>query len=290
LAKAAAGADLIFNAWNPPYSDWAGDGARPDGAGHRGGKGQHGAAVMIPGNVYVFGQDMPPVLSPNTPHAATNTARAYPGGDGGGLSASGVKTVILRAGDFLDTEASGNWFDRIIAAKIGKGRLSYPGPLDQDACTGPTCPIWRRPSPGSPIGLDDLPTFTDLTFPGYAMTGRNLAAACEAALGRSLIAQTMSWLPIQVARPFWAEAKHLIEMRYLWERPHRVDGAALDGAAARPDPDARWRTPCAGCPGPACRLEREIDPDQPVIRGRRRRFGGDAELRLLPRPEDAGAA
>jgi hypothetical protein len=30
-----------------------------------------GAAVMIPGNVYVFGRDLPEVLTPDTPHAAT---------------------------------------------------------------------------------------------------------------------------------------------------------------------------------------------------------------------------
>jgi hypothetical protein len=39
----------------------------------------NGAAVMIPGNVYVFGQDMPRSFHPNTPHAATNTARADQG-------------------------------------------------------------------------------------------------------------------------------------------------------------------------------------------------------------------
>jgi hypothetical protein len=72
------------------------------------------------------------------------------------------------------------------------------------------------------------------------MTGEELAAACEAALGRSLTLGRMSWLPVQVARPFWAEAKHLLEMRYLWERPHHVDGAALD----RVLPDRR-QTPVA---------------------------------------------
>jgi hypothetical protein len=58
LAEAAAGADLIFNAWNMAYSHWArtipGLTAQVIEAARA-----TGAAVMIPGNVYVFGQDLP---------------------------------------------------------------------------------------------------------------------------------------------------------------------------------------------------------------------------------------
>jgi nucleoside-diphosphate-sugar epimerase len=99
--------------------------------------------------------------------------------------ASGVKTVILRAGDFLDTEASGNWFDRIIAAKIGKGRLSYPGPLDRMHAWA-YLPDLADAFAGLADRLDALPSSPISPFPGYAMTGAELSAACEAALGRSL--------------------------------------------------------------------------------------------------------
>jgi nucleoside-diphosphate-sugar epimerase len=236
LAKAAAGADLVFVGWNTAYSDWArtipGLTAQVIEAARA-----NGAAVMIPGNVYVFGQDMPPVLSPNTPHAATNTLGRIRVEMEAAYRTSGVKTVILRAGDFLDDQASGNWFDRIIAAKISKGRLSYPGPLDQ-VHTWAYLPDLAEAFAGLADRLDTLPEFTDLTFPGYAMTGAELSAACEAALGQSISLSTMSWLPIHIARPFWAEAKYILEMRYLWSRPHRVDGTALD--ALLPN---RTRTP-----------------------------------------------
>jgi nucleoside-diphosphate-sugar epimerase len=226
LAEAADGAELIFNAWNPPYSQWRetvpGLTAQVINAAK-----SSGAAVMIPGNVYVFGRDMPPVLTPQTPHTATNPLGRIRVDLEAAYRNSGVKTVILRAGDFLDTEASGNWFDRIIAAKIAKGRLSYPGPLDLMHAWA-YLPDLAEALAGLADRLPELPQVTDLTFPGYAMTGEELAAACEAALGRSLSLGRMSWLPIQVVRPFWAEAKHLIEMRYLWERPHRLDGTALD--------------------------------------------------------------
>ncbi|MCF6316055.1 MAG: hypothetical protein L3J30_07185 [Marinosulfonomonas sp.] len=34
---------------------------------------------------------------------------------------SGVRTIILRAGDFIDTQASGNWFDKVMTPKLDKG-------------------------------------------------------------------------------------------------------------------------------------------------------------------------
>jgi nucleoside-diphosphate-sugar epimerase len=184
LSEAAQGADLIFNAWNPPYSQWQatvpGLTAQVIAAARA-----TGAVVMIPGNVYVFGRDLPEVLTPDTPHAAAHPLGRIRVEMEAAYRASGVKTVILRAGDFLDTEASGNWLDRIIAAKIGKGRLSYPGPLDRMHAWA-YLPDLADAFAGLSDRLDALPTFTDLAFPGYAMTGEELSAACEAALGRSL--------------------------------------------------------------------------------------------------------
>jgi nucleoside-diphosphate-sugar epimerase len=194
---------------------------------------------MIPGNVYVFGRDLPEVLTPDTPHAAAHPLGRIRVEMEAAYRASGVKTVILRAGDFLDTEASGNWFDRIIAAKIGKGRLSYPGPLDRMHAWA-YLPDLADAFAGLSDRLDALPTIHRSRFPRLRHDRGGIAAACEAALGRSLTLGRMSWLPVQIARPFWAEAKHLIEMRYLWERPHHVDGAALD----RVLPDRR-QTPVA---------------------------------------------
>lgn len=225
LPQAALGTDLIVNGWNPSYSDWADqvpvftrqiiDAAKASGA-----------AVLIPGNVYVFGEDLPEVIGPETPHRATNHLGQIRRQMEDAYRQAGVKTMILRAGDFIDSEASGNWFDKIIIANLAKGRISYPGPMDQSH-TWTFLPDMAEAGARLAGKLDDLPTFSDLMFEGYTLTGTELAQAIESATGRSLKAKTMSWLPIQLARPFWAEAKHLIEMRYLWRRPHRGDGTAL---------------------------------------------------------------
>ena len=41
----------------------------------------------------------------------------------------GMRAIVLRAGDFFGG-GSGSWFDLVIAKEIGRGRLTYPGPLD----------------------------------------------------------------------------------------------------------------------------------------------------------------
>ena len=246
LNDMAQGADLIVNAWNPPYSKWAEEVPGMTCAVITAAK-VSGAAVMIPGNIYVHGQDLPAVLSPTTPHRATHPLGKIRREMEDAYRASGIKTVILRAGDFLDTEASGNWFDMIIAAKIAKGRISYPGPLDRLHAFA-FLPDLADAGAGLADRLDDLATVTEVTFDGYTLTGSELAAALSRAVDRPVWAKQMSWLPIRVARPFWADAKSLLEMRYLWQRPHQVDGSALDELVpdAQITPmDEALRTACA---------------------------------------------
>ncbi len=257
LTEAARGADVIVNAWNPPYTDWARtlpDLTRRVIAAAR----ASGATVLIPGNVYVFGAGAPARLAEDTPHAARNPLgrlrvemeRAY--------REAGVRTIVLRAGDFLDTEASGNWFDRIITAKLGKGRFVYPGRLNAPHAWA-FLPDLARAAVALAAMRDRLARFEDVAFPGYALTGRELGEAVQAALGRPVRITRMAWLPLWLAAPFWAMGRKLLEMRYLWNKPHWLDGGRL--AALLPDFEP---TPLDQAMRSA--LQRHIHPDQPVAR------------------------
>lgn len=243
LRDAAHGADLIVNAWNPPYSRWKVEVPKLTQLVIEAAQAS-GAAVMIPGNIYVYGEDLPPVLSPLTPHQATHGLGKIRRSMEAAYRDAGVKTIILRAGDFLDTEASGTWFDRVIAAKISKGRFSYPGPLDK-AHTWAYLPDLAEVAAQLADQLETLPQYLDLLFEGYTLTGSEMAAILERALGRAVCAKPMAWLPIQLARPFWREARYLLEMRYLWQRPHSIDGSALaerlPGFTATPVEEALYR-------------------------------------------------
>ena len=69
----------------------------------------------------------------------------------------------------------------------------------------------------------------------------------------------MSWLPLQLLSPFWAMAKGLLEMRYLWNKPHHLDGTRfrqlLPDFAATPLDEALQAA-----------LQFQINPDQPMAR------------------------
>ena len=258
LMRAARGVDVIVNGWNPPYSQWQ---ATVPGLTRQviAAAKASAATVIVPGNVYVYGPDMPPVIGPDVAHRAAHPLGRIRRDMEAAYRGSGVQTIILRAGDFLDDAASGNWFDRVIAKPLAKGRIAYPGPLDQ-----PHAWAWLPDMAAAMVGLAEkragLRLFNDLAFPGYTLTGEELGAACGVAVGRPVVARRMNWLPIHLARPFWREAKHLLEMCYLWEVPHRLDGTALD--VALPE---RPQTPLASALPRA--LQHQIDPDQPVRPG-----------------------
>jgi len=258
LTTAAAGADIIVNGWNPPYHRWTAEVAgltQQVIAAAR----AAGSTVIVPGNVYVFGKDAPRTLTSETPHDARNPLGRVRIAMEAAFRDSGVQTIVLRAGDFLDTRASGNWFDMIIAAKVGKGRLVWPG--DPDAAHAfAFLPDMARAAVALAQRRDRLPRFLDLPYGGLTLTGRSLAAAVARVTGRPVRLSRFNWWPLRLLSPVWPLARGILEMRYLWSKPHRLDGAAL----ARLLPD-HVDTPLDAAIASA--LQVQIDPDQPVARG-----------------------
>ncbi|WP_050772402.1 sugar nucleotide-binding protein [Sagittula stellata] len=231
LMQAARGMDVIVHGWNPAYTDWIaelpGQTTQVIAAARA-----SGATILLPGNVYVFGADAPSDFGPDVPHAATNTLGRVRIEMEEALRASGVRVIILRAGDFLDTEASGNWFDKQIAPPLRRGVLTWPGDPDADHAWA-FLPDVARASVMLADRRKNLPRVCDVNFPGYTLTGRDLARACARVLDRPVKVRRMSWLPLMLARPVWRMAAHLLEMRYLWSKPHRLTRDSFD--AVLPD-------------------------------------------------------
>lgn len=225
LWDAAWGADVIVNAWNPPYTEWAETVPRLTEQVIEVAKAS-GATVIIPGNVYVFGQSPETAWTADSPHAATNPLGRIRQEMEAAYRDAGVKTIVLRAGDFIDTEASGNWFDMILTAKLNRCRFVYPGAWDRlhawawlpDVAEAAAMLAERR---------DQLAQFEDIPFEGYTLTGAALADAVEQVMHRPIRRSRMSWVPLVVASPFWPMGRKLREMRYLWDMPHALDGQRL---------------------------------------------------------------
>lgn len=260
LETAAKGVQVIVNAWNPPYPQWAREVPRYTAEVIAAAK-LSGATVIVPGNVYVFGKDADPFFDENTPHHAKNPLgririemeRAY--------RDAGVRTILLRAGDFIDTEASGNWFDMMIAAKSGKGRVSAPGdPNAQHAWA--YLPDLARAAVELAERRDMLNTYEDVPFQGYSLSLKELADLITIASGRVQKVQRLNWLPIMLASPFWPMGRKILEMRYLWSKPHEIDDTRFNELL----PKFRATDPLTAVSAAIAHLQ--IDPDQTMPRSK----------------------
>ena len=225
LAAACAGQDVIVNAINPPYEKWAAvlpDITRSVIAAAR----ASGATVIVPGNVYNYGADAPEVLREETPWRPTTRKGTLRATMEGAYRDAGVPTIVLRGGDFIEAAKTGNWFDSQIAAKARKGRTVYPGPLDRVHAWA-YLPDMARAAVMLAERRDSLAPFTQVNFPGYALTGAELAEAIGQAVGRKQKIGGLPWWLIRILGLVQPAMREVMEMRYLWQVPHRLDGTRL---------------------------------------------------------------
>ena len=104
VARAAEGCDVIVNALNPPYPRWKHDLPRLNKNVIDAAKAT-GATAMIPGNVYNYGEAMPDLLTEKTPQVArTRKGRLRVAMEQACADSAedGVRTIVLRAGDFIE--------------------------------------------------------------------------------------------------------------------------------------------------------------------------------------------
>jgi nucleoside-diphosphate-sugar epimerase len=234
LAAQAAGAQAVVYAVNPVYTRWDQELLPSFHLGMDLAE-RLGARLLLPGNVYNFGQQMPALLRPGTPQRPTTTKgrqrQAMEAELAERAAAGRLRASIVRAGDFYGA-GSGNWFDQAIVKDLARGKLVYPGPLDVVHAWAYLPDLARAFV--AVAGRPDAPAFEDLHFAGHACTGAELLAGIEAAAGARGLHPAAGWqrsgMPWGLIRavgsvyPLWRE---LARMRYLWQVPHALDGAAL---------------------------------------------------------------
>ena len=225
MTAAAQGADVIVNGLNPPnYHNWARiipeitaqviAAARASGA-----------TVIIPGNVYNFG-DTPGTWDEHTPHRPTtrkgrireDMERAY--------RAAGIQTIVLRAGNFIDPDRNKDIFSMVMLPGIGRGRLVYPGkPGTMQAYAW--LPDWAKAAVMLAEKRGALGLFEDVPLGGLAFSAEELRAQLQGILDRPVRITGFPWLTIRMTSPFWELARELLEMRYLWNTDHRLSERRL---------------------------------------------------------------
>ena len=258
VRAAADGVEVIFNALNPPYERWAAELPRLTASVIEAARAT-GVTVLLPGNVYNYGEGMPAVLTEDTPHRpTTRKGRLRQTMEDAYRAAAedGVQTIILRAGDFIEAKRTGNWFDTYITHRIRDGVLIYPGPRTVEHAWA-YLPDLARAFVELAERRRDLQGFESVGFAGHAFTAEDLAAEAEAILGQPVRFRRFPWFWLRLAALFSPSLREVMEMRYLWNVPHRIDGTRL--AALLPDfmPTPRSEMLCGawGAPAPDSALQ-----------------------------------
>lgn len=258
MVKAAEGADVIVNGLNPPnYHNWEHtipeitsqviDAAKASGA-----------TVIIPGNIYNYG-NQPGLLDENTPQTATTKKGRVRIAMEDSYRRAGVQTIVLRAGNFIDPTGNGDVMSLFIMREIAKDRLLAGGAADTMQAYA-YVPDWARAAVALAEMRKDLDTFEDIPFPGHAFTTAQLQQAIATAIGRDIKIAGFPWWVMTILSPFWELARELREMRYLYAMPHQISSAKFDRML--PDFQATPLTEVmlAGLPG-------DVDPDKVMHTG-----------------------
>lgn len=228
MTSAAVGMDVIVNGLNPPnYKGWVTvlpKIARDVTAAAK----ASGATIIQPGNVYNYG-NQPGVWDEYTPHNATTKkggARIEMERIMREASArDGVQVIILRGGDFIDSQPSENFID-FMTGKLAKGKFIYPGKANIPHAWA-YLPDMARAAVGLAKIRGTLGGFEDVPFEGHTLTGEELRGALAKITGREVKLAGFPWLMMKLLSPLWGLAREMQEMRYLWDVPHSLNGARL---------------------------------------------------------------
>ncbi len=228
LCRAAEGAEVVVNALNPLYTQWETH-ALPLAANALAAARSSGALLMFAGNVYNFGNQLPEQLHEQTPQVGnTPKARIRIEMEQALRAASGdgVDSVVLRAGDYFGGGGHGSWFDLVLVKALLKDQVVYPGPTDLIHAWA-YLPDFAATFVRVAARRSALRGFHLYHFPGYAITGSELHRMLQEVTGRQLRLKKMAWWSMQLAAPFSPMARAILAMRYLWDRPHRLQDSPL---------------------------------------------------------------
>lgn len=228
VVAAAAGARVIVHAVNPPgYRNWAGT-VLPmienTIAAARGAD----ARIVLPGTVYNYGPDAFPRVAedaPQDPRTRKGTIRVALERT---LEESGVRTLIVRAGDFFGPRTLQNsWFVQMVKPGKPASSITYPGAPDIGHA-------WcYLPDLGETVARllareRELTRFERFHFAGhYVERGIDFAECIRDVVGGRVPIRPLPWFALRLLAPFNESLRETLEMRYLWTRDLQLDNAKL---------------------------------------------------------------
>ena len=233
VVAAARGVDVVMHAANPPgYRNWRGL-ALPMLESSIAAAKAAKARLVFPGTVYNFGPEARPLVSesaPQRPRTRKGAIRVAMEERLAQAARDGVPVLIVRAGDFFGAAGTpNNWFSSGLI-KPGKRirSVSYPGKRDVGhdwAYLPDLAETFARLLERS----RELAEFEVFHFQGHWFErGVELAEATRRVAGAGdAPVRGFPWLAVYLLAPFVETFRELIEMRYLWREPLRLDNRKL---------------------------------------------------------------
>jgi nucleoside-diphosphate-sugar epimerase len=228
---AAKGVQLIVHAVNPPgYRGWDKVVLPMLDNTIEAAKTEH-ARIVLPGTIYNFGPDAFPLLREDSlqhPMTRKGEIRAEMERRLAAATHSGVRTLILRCGDFIGPHAGNTWFAQgLLQPNKPVNVLRYPGNYDIGHA-------WAYlPDVGETMALllereHKLADFDVFNFGGYWLDGHGMVEAVRrAANNPRIVLRHFPWWLTAFIAPFMETMRELRKMRYLWKSSVQLDDSKL---------------------------------------------------------------
>ena len=234
VAIAAAGSSVIVHAANPPkYKNWRGL-ALPMLINAIEAAKTVKARLVFPGSIYNFSADAGPVIdedTPQVPQSRKGAVRVEMETILRDAVPDGARVLIVRGGDFFGLNAPGSWFSSLMVKPGRKVRsVIYPGAKDVGHAWAYLADlaetIARLLERESELGA-----FEVFNFGGhYFENGIEMAEAILLAAGvPKAPIKKLPWFVLYAASPLVPLFREIIEMRYLWQVPLKLDNRKLIG-------------------------------------------------------------
>ena len=231
LVEAASNVDVIVHAVNVPYQHWNPtmlnftrtiiDLAQ-----------DNNAHLMFVGNVYNAGIPREGMITENTLNAPINEKgdiRAQLEDMIKQASDNGLRTTIMRFGDFFGPDlGASNWFN-VCTKAIGKNKLMFPGDADMPhtwAYLPDAAKAFAQVAILRIAGVES-PNHLVLPFTGHVFSFAQLQGVFESIKGRRVKVSQVPWRIFGILGWMIPLIRELVSMRYLWQHDIRMDGKAL---------------------------------------------------------------
>jgi len=232
LRRAAAGCAVLVHAVNPPgYRDWD-KLVLPMLENSIAAAGAAGARLLLPGTIYNYGPEAFPVLaesSPQQPRTRKGRIRVRMEQRLRQAAGEGVRALVVRAGDFFGPGAGNNWFGGgLLGGKQVVKAITYPGRRGVGHAWA-YLPDVAEAMVRLLEAEQRLEDFESVHFAGHwDADGTQMVEAIRRVSGRPrLPVRPFPWPLLPLLAPFSTLLREMMEMRYLWREPLRLDNSRL---------------------------------------------------------------